>query len=303
MEPYIFNIQRYSIHDGDGIRATVFFKGCPLKCAWCHNPESQRFAPEMLFNSEKCSACAACASVCPVKAIATTSEGMQTDKEKCTLCGTCLDFCTLECREIAGRTYTTDELVFEIKKDLPFYEQSGGGVTLSGGEVMAQSVDYLEALMERLHSEGISVNIDTCGFAPYSSFERILPYTDTFLYDLKEMDSKRHFEYTGVGNELILENLKKLSNADARISLRLPLIEDFNANEQHISKIIDFLKSGVNVQRIHLLPYHDIGKSKYSKLGREYQEQTLFSAPSDEKLKSFVGIFNKNGFSDVLIGG
>lgn len=303
-QPLIYDIQKYSIHDGDGIRTTVFFKGCPLHCRWCHNPESQNFYRDFMFSSEKCTGCGACVRGCGQGAIAISRSGeAETDRSKCVKCGVCTEYCLNSARSIAGKTYAIDELVHEIVKDEMFYEQSGGGVTLSGGEVMAQDAEYIEKLVKLLFEKGFSVNIDTCGYAPYERFERILPYTDTFLYDIKAMDSTQHERFTGAGNELILENLKKLSGAGARIYLRLPLIGNVNANEEFISSVIEFLKSGVNVCQINLLPYHSIGKSKYERLGREYDTAELFKVPSDEQLRKFVKLFCQNGFTHVKIGG
>lgn len=303
-QPLIYNIQRYSIHDGDGIRTTIFFKGCPLRCGWCHNPESQNFLPELLFDTEKCTGCGACAGACTAHAVQLNAEHKaETDREACALCGECLDYCLSSARSIAGRTYEIEELMREAEKDRMFYEQSGGGITLSGGEVMAQPIDYIERLAARLYEKGYSVNIDTCGFAPYERFERILPYTDAFLYDIKEMDSEKHKALTGAGNELILENLRKLSGAGTRIHLRLPLIAGVNADEEHVRSVISFLQSGVGVERIYLLPYHNTGKSKYGRLSRPYDTARLFEVPAREQTERFAEQFRQNGFTKVQIGG
>jgi pyruvate formate lyase activating enzyme len=303
-QPFIYNLQKYSIHDGNGIRTTIFFKGCPLHCAWCHNPESQNFFPELMFNEERCTGCGACVSKCSQNAVFITENGFAfTDSTKCTACGKCADCCLNGARDIAGLTYDIEELVREVDKDRMFYEQSGGGVTLSGGEVMAQPIDYIEKLTAHLFDKGYSVNIDTCGFAPFERFERILPYVDTFLYDIKDMDSERHMRYTGIGNELIIDNLRKLSGAGARIWLRLPLVEHVNADEAYIRSVIEFLKSGVILKQINLLPYHNIGKSKYSRLNRTYNDAGIFEVPPDEKMKQFAELFRENGFPCVKIGG
>ena len=182
----VTNIQKYSIHDGDGIRTTVFFKGCPLKCEWCHNPETQRFERELQCDKEKCVGCGTCAKVCPNDAITMVDGKPELDKEKCQLCGKCDNFCPQGIREIVGQEYPVKELVKELMKDRMFYEQSGGGVTLSGGEVMAMSTDYILQIAKALKKEEISLTIDTCGFVSYDKFEAILPYVNTFLYDIKE---------------------------------------------------------------------------------------------------------------------
>lgn len=303
-QPLIYDIQRYSIHDGDGIRTTVFFKGCPLGCLWCHNPESQSFTRELLINREKCTGCGACVRSCGRGSVFLDQSGTAaTDRLKCLKCGECTEVCVNNARSIDGRVYEMRGLLREIEKDSMFYEQSGGGVTLSGGEVMVQPAEYVEKLVDLLYEKGIGVYIDTCGYAPYERFERILPHVDTFLYDIKAMDSEQHRRFTGVGNGLILENLVKLSAAGARIYLRLPLIGNVNADEDFINAVIAFLKGGVRVDRINLLPYHGIGKSKYERLDREYDSAGLFEVPSDEQLKHFAELFRQNGFSQIKIGG
>ena len=203
--PLVIDLQRFSLHDGDGIRTTVFFKGCPLSCEWCHNPEGQRFEREWMFYKDRCIGCGRC------------REGELTE-----------DTCPSGARELVGRAYTLAELMRLLTRDRQCYEVSGGGVTLSGGEVMAQDMDYVAELARRLAREGISVNIDTCGLAPWSAFERIMPYADTFLYDIKAMDPQVHARYTGVDNALILDNLKRLSAAGARINIRVPVIPGVN---------------------------------------------------------------------------
>ncbi len=301
--PLIFNIQKYSIHDGDGIRTTVFFKGCPLRCVWCHNPESQNFGPEILYDPAKCIGCGACLLLCPEKANRMENGSAVLDRERCAACGKCLESCLGNARELAGRCYTVEELVRELEKDRAFYEESGGGVTLSGGEVMAQPMDYVEELMRRLFEKGYSVNIDTCGDVPYERFERILPYTDTFLYDIKAMSDQKHRKYVGTGNERILQNLQKLSNDGARINLRLPLVDGLNTGREDILSLIGFLKSGVHVTKINLLPYHDFGRSKYARLEREYDSGGIFEIPARESLEKTAALFRENGFPDIETGG
>ena len=238
----ITNIQKYSIHDGDGIRTTVFFKGCPLKCVWCHNPETQRFEQEIQYDREKCTGCGACAQVCPNHAITMEEGRPKLDKKLCTLCGKCENFCTQGIREIVGQKYPVKALVKELMKDLMFYEQSGGGVTLSGGEVMAMSTDYILEIAKALKKEEVSLTIDTCGYVPYEKFEAILPYVNTFLYDVKVMDPELHKQYIGVDNKLILDNLVKLSDAGARIYIRIPTVKEVNGNEENMKETIRFLK-------------------------------------------------------------
>ena len=222
----ITSIQKYSIHDGDGIRTTVFFKGCLLKCVWCHNPETQSYKKQPSYNKEQCVGCRSCEMVCPQHAIHAENGKVVTDLTLCDSCGTCTDYCNQNLREIIGKEYTVDELVKELKKDEMFYEESGGGVTLSGGEVMTADMEFVEELCKRLRKLGITVTIDTCGQAPWENYERLLPYVETFLYDIKTMDNEIHKKYIGAGNELILSNLEKLSKAYEGMDLHAPSKEE-----------------------------------------------------------------------------
>lgn len=299
----ITNIQKFSIHDGDGIRTSVFFKGCPLKCEWCHNPETQRFDREMQFDSGKCVGCGACAKVCPSHALAMKDGKPVLNKENCTLCGKCENFCPAGLREIIGREYTVKELVKELLKDQMFYEESGGGVTLSGGEVMAMDTDYILAVSKELKRQDINLTIDTCGYAPYEKFQAILPYVDTFLYDVKVMDPELHRQYMGVDNKLILENLMRLSEDGARIYIRIPTIKEVNGNEKNMKETIAFLKRhDIHPPQINLLPYHDTGSGKYPKLDMEYKGTDLH-APEKAEMEEFVRLFQEAGFANTKIGG
>ena len=302
-KPLVFNIQKFSTHDGDGVRTTIFVKGCPLKCRWCHNPESQRYEKELIFHHNKCVVCGKCVVKCPQQANSIVDGKLVFDRDKCTACGVCTDWCIKEAREIAGKEYTVDELVKEAKKDQIFYEQSGGGVTLSGGEVMAQNIDYIEQLCKRLHREGISVFIDTSGYTKYENLKRLIPFADVFLYDIKAIDSEEHKDYIGVDNALILENLVKLSNDGAGIYARLPIIGKVNATDGYINSVIRFLEDNhVKVQQVNLLPYHDIGKGKYASLDRPYDEASMVK-PDKELMEHFKAMFEEHGFTKVLIGG
>ena len=299
----ITNIQKFSIHDGDGIRTTVFFKGCPLKCEWCHNPETQKFEKEMQVDREKCTGCGACAAVCPNGAIHMEEGRPILDAEACVFCGKCTRFCPTGAREVIGQEYTVKELVKELMKDQMFYEESGGGVTLSGGEVMACDMDYVEELAKRLHRRGISVFIDTCGHVPYKNFERLLPYVDTFLYDVKTTDPEVHKEYMGVDNTLILENLEKLSKDGARIYIRIPVILEVNGKEEDILDIIRFLEEKkIHAAQVNLLPYHNTASGKYAKVGMEYGGTDLH-APSKDEMEQLRELFRNHGFHNVKIGG
>ena len=300
----ITSIQKYSIHDGDGIRTTVFFKGCLLKCVWCHNPETQSYKKQPSYNKEQCVGCRSCEMACPHHAIRFENGKVVTDLTLCESCGTCTDHCNKNLREIVGKEYTVDALVKEAMKDKIFYEQSGGGVTLSGGEVMAsQHMDYVEEVCRKLHENGVSVFIDTSGYTDYENLKRILPYVDVFLYDIKVMDPEDHKKYIGVDNSLILENLKKLSDEGAGLYIRLPIIQQVNATDEHIESVIHFLKeNNIHARQVNLLPYHDIGKGKYASLDMEYHDDEM-SVPVSELMEHFKSMFVEQGFNKVNIGG
>lgn len=270
----IFDIQRASYVDGPGIRTTVFFKGCNLKCKWCHNPESQRFEKQMLFYADKCTHCGKCAAVCP------------NDLKECVFCGKCVLFCPASARRICGEDKSPEEIFKKIKADKTFYEASGGGVTFSGGECMLQP-ELLTTLLKMSHDEGIHTAVDTAGNLPFEAFERVLPYTDLFLYDMKCFDRKRHIDGTGVPNDLILENLKKLAEVGADIIIRIPVIPGFNDDEEEAGRMAHFL-SELGIKKIELLPYHAMGEAKYGALGMSF---TTFDVPSDDKMSRLKEIF------------
>ena len=301
-KPYIINIQKFSVHDGPGIRTTVFFKGCPLRCAWCHNPESQHYGREFLFDGEKCTGCGYCVKGCNQGAIHVEEYKATTDTEKCTLCEACTDYCLLNNREIAGKQYEIEELVGILLKDQIFYEQSGGGVTLSGGEVMTQDMDYIEELCKRLKAHQISIAIDTCGMASKENYARLLPYIDLYLYDIKAMDDEIHKKYTGQSNQQILANLEYLTDQSANLNIRIPVIPLVNDSEEEIFAIITYLKKHVGYPQINLLPYHNTGSSKYAKLGREY-ETKAFQVPDHIQMERLKKLFEEHGFTAVKIGG
>lgn len=300
--PYVINIQKYSIHDGDGIRTTVFFKGCLLNCWWCHNPESQKYNQELMFHFERCGGCHSCENICPEKAIEVKENKAYTNRDECVLCSTCLDYCTNNVREIVGKHYTIKELMKEIEKDRMFFEQSKGGVTLSGGEVMTQDMDYMTQLLKELKRKGYDVCIDTCGYAPQKNYEKVLPYVNTFLYDIKIMNNELHKKYMGKDNELIFSNLKYISDNGANIYIRIPVIGSVNDTEENMEEIVEFLKDNINVKQINLLPYHNTGSNKYEKLEEEYLGKEFYT-PTKENMKKFKEIFIKSGFNNVKIGG
>ena len=265
----IFDIERNSYVDGPGIRTTVFFKGCNLRCAWCHNPESQEFKPQMMFYKDKCKGCGKCKEVCPH------------NFEKCDLCGKCTFYCPVDARKVCGKEYTVDEVFAEIIKDKAYYDNSGGGVTFSGGECMLQ-IDFLLEIIKKCKENGIHTVVDTAGHIPFENFEKILPYTDLFLYDIKMFDTQKHKEYIGVGNELILENLKKLFELGAKVWARIPVISNVNDSEEEMQKIKEFLDACGTPEKVELLPYHAMGENKYGAIGKETQ---VFKVPTDDKMK------------------
>lgn len=258
----IFDIKRFAVHDGNGIRTTVFFKGCNLRCKWCHNPESQSFEKQMMFYKDKCTGCGKCREICP------------NHLQSCDFCGKCELYCPAEARKICGREYTSDEVLAEVIKDKAFYENSGGGVTFSGGECMLQ-LDFLCEILKKCKAAGIHTAVDTAGNVPWKSFEKILPFTDLFLYDIKAFGAELHREGTSVSNELILENLKNLSGR-ADIIVRIPVIGGYNDNDEEIRQIADFLKQ-IKIIKAELLPYHAMGEHKYTALGRNTES---FNVPN-----------------------
>lgn len=299
----ITGIQKYSIHDGEGIRTTVFFKGCHLNCAWCHNPETKSFKPQLMVDKEKCVSCGNCVVVCQNAANKVINGEIVCDRKRCDACGKCIDSCSLNLREIAGNECSREELLKEIYKDEMFYEESGGGVTLSGGEVMASDTTNLVLLMKKLKRRGINITIDTCGQAKRESFEKVLPYVDTFLYDVKVIDEDKHKKYIGASNKAILSNLEYLNENDADIMIRIPIIKEVNGNEKDVKDIIHYLsKEKIKPGRIHLLPYHNTGSGKYEKLGEEYKGKA-FNAPSAKEMDTFLNMFQEAGFTNTQIGG
>ena len=267
---FIFNVQRFSTADGPGIRTTVFFKGCPLHCAWCHNPEGQLSVPELVWHDVRCMGAQECLRVCPEDALTLTKEGMRINREKCTVCGECVQACPTAALEVIGRDWSAEELMGELLKDEVFYETSAGGVTFSGGEPMMQ-VDFLCEVLPRCRQNQLHVALDTCGAASWESFERVLPWVNLVLYDLKIMDANRHKAATGVGNELILENARRLANQRIPIWIRTPLIPGFTSDHENIEAIARFIRDELPaVERWDLLAYTNLGKPKYERLDRKY---------------------------------
>jgi len=295
----LFNIQKFSLHDGPGIRTTIFFKGCPLKCRWCHNPEGLNNKIEMLYNRDKCTLCGECIKRCPKSAIQMINNRIETDMSKCNLCDECTHYCIHGAREIAGKEYSIDEIVKIALKDKIFYEESKGGVTLSGGEPVMQ-IDCVEELLKRLKKENIHTAVDTSGIMPFKYYEQIYKYTDLFLFDIKLIDKEKHKKFTGLSNSIILDNLRKLSKIHNNINIRLPIIEGVNADDEHINAFINLIR-GLGIKDINLLPYHDISRHKYKKLNMEYDGLEM-SVPTSEKMENFKLRLEDEGYT-VKIGG
>jgi len=286
----IFNIQKYSIHDGPGIRTTVFFKGCPLNCWWCHNPESQSSFPELIFWKDRCIHCKTCITTCPLGALTLEDGLVLTDKGKCTLCGECVQKCPTIAREIIGQKMTVEEIMEEIEKDGVFYRESGGGVTFSGGEPLMQQ-DFLEELLRNCHQKKIHTTLDTTGYCNWHFLDGISRFVDLFLYDIKIMNDEAHIKYTGVSNQIILENLKKLSAKGENIIIRIPIIPDINDDMQNITDIGKSLKS-MNIKFIELLSYHNIASEKYARLGKSYALEDT-RVPDKDKLSKISKLLQK----------
>lgn len=292
----IFDIKRYAINDGPGIRITLFMKGCPLSCVWCHNPEGISSRKQKLYTKKKCIGCRTCVEHCPQKALTFTSGGIVTDQERCNLCGTCAEVCPAKAMEISGMDYSVDYLMKEIEKETVFMDRSEGGVTFCGGEPLLHP-DMLLELLRRCGELGIHRAVDTTLYAKPEVVREVMADTELFLVDLKQMDSVKHKLYCGVDNALILSNLRMIAEAGREFLIRIPLIEGVNADEENITRSAEFLSSLPWQHRIvNLLPYHDIGKNKHDKLGTIYNpDQYPMTAPSKETIQCVTDIFGRFG--------
>lgn len=264
----IFDIMRFATHDGPGIRTTVFLKGCPLSCWWCHNPESQSFRAERLYFEERCRHCLDCAAACPEHAIQEV-DGAVVTSDACTVCGTCADFCMSEARLMAGRRYGLSEAMAEIEKDVVFFEDSGGGVTLSGGEPVAQPA-FAAAILEACRERGINTAVETCGFAQKQTFRSVALLADLVLFDLKLIDPDKHLQYTGVSNAPIRANLEELLALRRVVTVRIPVAPGVNDADEDIAAFAAYL-GPLRPAHVELLPYHRTGSDKYRRLGRSYK--------------------------------
>jgi len=276
----VFDIARYSTHDGPGIRTTVFFKGCPLDCWWCHNPEGQSPQPQLVYRADRCIRCLSCFKVCPNQAIALTDGNLVTLSDKCQLSGDCVRACKSGAREIAGKRITVVDLMEQIEKDTVFYDESGGGVTFSGGEPLMQPI-FLQTLLRVCKERKIHTALETCGFVDSGTLLTTCPYVDVYLYDLKVVDNEKHQRFTSAPNKVILENLDQLSRSHDRIIIRFPLIPGVNDDED-VSQVGEFVSSLGSVKEVDILPYHKLGIEKYTRLGMRYRMAGIEPLPSEE---------------------
>jgi len=265
----VFTIQRFSIQDGPGIRTTVFLKGCPLRCEWCSNPESQHPYPEIMARSVKCQGCGTCVTACPQHAITLPDKIAVIDRSACRRSFHCVSACLNDALEVTGKVMSLETVLAEVCRDEPFYRNSGGGVTLSGGEPLSQPA-FSAAFFKHCRERSLSTVLDTCGYAPWETLEAVLAHTDLVLYDLKHLDSERHRQGTGVRNDLILENLQRLAESGlSRIWVRIPLIGGYNDSEDDLRNVARLVRQ-LPVEKVSLLAYHQWGRPKYGFLGREY---------------------------------
>lgn len=266
----VFNIQRFSTQDGPGIRTTVFFKGCPLRCAWCHNPEGLSPQPELVWYDGRCIGARDCLRACPAGALELTAQGMHIDRGRCTLCGACAQACPAAALELIGQEWTAEAMLAEVLKDAVFYETSGGGVTLSGGEPMLQA-EFVARLGGLCRGAGLHVALDTCGAVPWEWYEEVLPGVNLVLYDLKLLDGERHREATGADNARILDNARRIAAAGVPLWIRTPVIPGYTATAANIAALGEFIATRLpTVQRWDLLAYTNLGGPKYRRLDRPY---------------------------------
>lgn len=295
MEGLVSNIQRFSIHDGPGIRTTVFLKGCNLRCFWCHNPESWKSYPELQIFPQKCIGCGNCFKVCSVGAHQIIGERREFLRDRCQHCGNCAEQCYAEALVLVGEVMSVQEVMDEVEKDRPFYETSNGGVTFSGGEPLLHK-DFIHSLLLESKSKGLDTAVDTAGNVPWEVFDAVLPHVDLFLFDVKAVNEDKHIKGTGVSNIRILENLNRLSKAGTRIWIRVPIIPGFNDNANDMEEVAVLVQELANIELIELMPFHRLGKAKYESLGLEYACKD-YEMPSSEHMSQLVKVFTDRGLA------
>lgn len=299
--PVIFDIQRFSVHDGPGIRTLVFFKGCPLRCQWCSNPESYTREPQVAFFNDRCIGCLRCVAACEQGAVRASDGGrVEYDRQRCKECGACVDTCYTNARVLLGREMTVEEILAEVLKDATFYRRSGGGVTLGGGEVTMWPTSARK-LLAACKVEGMHTAIETCGYAPWSNMEGLLDYLDLILFDVKHLDPEVHERYTGVNNHLILENLKRLAQESAPLVIRVPVIPGVNNAPESIRDIAAYVRDRGPAFKVVLLPYHRLGEEKYARLGLSYPLAPL-QPPGGEEMEALAAVVRSEGL-DCRVGG
>ncbi len=296
----VFDIKKFALHDGPGLRTTVFLKGCPLACAICHNPESQSPEPEIWLRSGRCIHCFTCLEICPEDAVTFDGTTIGIDRARCTACGDCARLCVAGAIEIVGRVMTVAQVMHEIEKDAVFYDQSGGGVTFSGGEPLAQPAFLLE-LLEGCRGRGYHTTVDTSGHADPATIDAAAELTDLFLYDLKLMDPERHRTWTGRDNALILANLRRLAGSGRKIIVRFPPTPGMNDDEENLRAMAAFLTSLPETPPVDLLPYHRIGVAKYDRLDRPYELSGL-EPPSPGRIEWVAGVLAACGLEVTVRG-
>jgi len=293
----IFNIQRFSIHDGPGIRTVVFFKGCPLECVWCSNPESQSPDPEMFFSPLKCIGCGLCIEACENKAVNIRDNKIINDKSKCANCRKCEDVCPTGARALAGKEMSAEEVIKELEKDCQFYRRSGGGVTFSGGEPVLQG-EFVRELAEELKKRNIHTAIETTGFADWDIFRDAVKNVDLVLYDLKAFNPEKHMRFTGTDNRCILDNARKIAGLK-EVIFRIPVIPGFNEQVEDMENLAGFISECKPGGEVHVIPYHALGKPKYERLGKVYALAEV-KPPSGEELARLKDIFTAKGLKTEI---